>query len=414
MRVLFVDQSGQLGGGELSLLEVIRSSSHSAQVVLFSDGPLRKMLEDLNVTVHLLSPGRSSHVRKKAELKQMFLAVPSFFRLRRRVFRLAAEFDVVYANSQKAFLVCALAKRKRQPLIWHLRDMVDANHFSPSLRRLMIAAANRSATCVITNSNATRDAFLRAGGRADKVSVVYNGIRSTPFESIDLSTSASRRESLKLHDKFLIGAFGRLTPWKGQHILIAALASLPDVHALIVGEALFGEQEYAASLRKLAVDSGCSDRVHFMGFQNDIPALMAMVDMTVHTATAPEPFGRVIVESMLACRPVVASAAGGPLEIVADGVDGVLIEPGSIAALSSAIAYLRSHPQVRNDLAARGRVTAQSRFTVEAMVSAVDGIIDQAGIAPVQDGETAPVPWLKRSLRGLRKSTALWFSRRSE
>ena len=135
------------------------------------------------------------------------------------------------------------------------------------------------------------------------------------------------RAELRLGDGPVVGVFGRLAAWKGQHILVRALAELDDTQALIVGDALFGEQPYRASLEGEIGRSSGRHRIHLTGFRPDIPALMQLCDVVVHTSIAPEPFGRVIVEAMLAGRPVIASAAGGAKEIVEDGRSG-----GSVAA----------------------------------------------------------------------------------
>ena len=124
--------------------------------------------------------------------------------------------------------------------------------------------------------------------------------------------------------------FGRLAAWKGQHVFIRALAGVPDLHAVIVGGALFGEEAYEADLKRLCAELGVADRVHFLGFRRDIPRLMRMMDLIVHASTAPEPFGRVLVEAMLARTPLIASRAGGALEIVQDRVSGRLVAPDDV------------------------------------------------------------------------------------
>jgi glycosyltransferase involved in cell wall biosynthesis len=111
-----------------------------------------------------------------------------------------------------------------------------------------------------------------------------------------------------------------------------------------VGDALFGEQAYAATLHARAAQPDLAGRVHFLGFRSDIPALMCSMDIIAHTSTAPEPFGLVIVEAMLARRPVIATAAGGALEIVLRQQTGLLVAPGSIAELHDALSYILANP----------------------------------------------------------------------
>lgn len=379
MKVLFVDQTGQLGGGELSLLDVIRGTSHTAEVVLFTDGPFRKLLEEIPVPVHLLSAGTAGEVRREAGLSALLSAGPSFLRLRGELAKISRNFDVIYANSQKAFLVSALAKSGNQPLIWHLRDMLNAEHFSGMMRRVAVFTGNRAADLVVANSKATLNSLMESGGHSEKTTVIYNGIDSAPFDVIDERAVQELRRELGLDGKFVVGAFGRLSPWKGQHVLLDALPALPGVHAVIVGDALFGEQDYVELLHSKVKQNGLEGRVHFLGFRRDTAALMRVVDVVAHTATSPEPFGRVIVEGMLATRPVIATRAGGALEILRDEETGLLVTPGDSESLRAAIGRLQTDPDFSAQLAARGRKSAVQDFSVSGMVRSIDGAIERLG-----------------------------------
>jgi len=91
-----------------------------------------------------------------------------------------------------------------------------------------------------------------------------------------------------------VGVFSRLSYWKGQHVLLEAMRELPGVHALLAGEALFGETEYIAQLKALVSLPELAGRIHWLGFRSDVPALMATCNIVVHTSTEPEPFGRIV------------------------------------------------------------------------------------------------------------------------
>jgi glycosyltransferase involved in cell wall biosynthesis len=378
MRILYVDQTGQLGGGELSLLDVIKHSAHQAEIALFADGPFRGALEDLHVPVHLLSLGRADKIRREAGLASILLSVPAIVALRNELASLARGFDVIYANSQKAFLISALARRKGQILIWHLRDMLTADHFSPLTRKGAVLAGNFAATAIVVNSEAVRDSFVKAGGRPDKAVVVYNGISPEPFDAVRDADVEKLRSQMGLEGKFLVGVFGRLSPWKGQHIVIDALSGLPDTHILLVGEALFGEQAYADELRGRARSKGVEDRVHFLGFRRDIPTLMKLVDVVVHASTAPEPFGRVIVEAMLSGRPVIATRAGGVIEIIENEKTGLLVAPGSASELLTAIQRLRTPGTFTDQLTSAAKDRAIHLFSVGAMGIGIQQVLAAA------------------------------------
>jgi glycosyltransferase involved in cell wall biosynthesis len=234
---------------------------------------------------------------------------------------------------------------------------------------------------VIANSEASASALRTlAKLRAGKISVVYNGIDATSFDAAAMVPVAKLRARYQLpEDAFLIGCFSRLAHWKGQHVLLQALEAIPNAHAVIVGSALFGEDEYAALLQQQADVPALRGRVHFLGFQADVASLMVAMDVVVHTSIAPEPFGRVIVEAMLAKRPIVASRAGGALEIITDGVDGRLVEPDNSAALASAINNLRATPDATEAIVSQGYLRAKDFFGPVAYCVSVLGRLEKIG-----------------------------------
>jgi glycosyltransferase involved in cell wall biosynthesis len=118
-----------------------------------------------------------------------------------------------------------------------------------------------------------------------------------------------------------------------------------------------------------------ADRVHFLGFQDDIAACMKAVDVVTHTSIMPEPFGRVIIEGMLSKRPVVATRAGGVMDIVEDGENGILCSPGDAAELARVLERLKSNAPLRERLVEQGYVNATSRFGTQRYVESVEKIL---------------------------------------
>jgi len=376
-RILFVDHAGVLGGAELSLLDLAASFGERAEVLLLADGPFRTALAAKGVRVEVEPLGALGAVRKDAGLPSLG-ALMDAAGIARKLARRARTHDVLYANSQKAFVVAAAAGLLAQrPVVWHLRDILAEPHFSRA--NIMAAAqlANIRAAGVIANSHATADAFVAAGGHRALVHVVHNGIDLTPFDALTPGAVVEVRRALGLPaDAFVVAMFGRFHPWKGQPVLLEALAELPGVHALIVGAALFGETAFEAAQHQRARELGMTDRVHFLGFRDDIPALMRAADVIAHTSVLPEPFGRVVVEGMLAGRPVVATRAGGVPEIISEGDTGLLVPPADAHALAAAIRGLREHPTAAAAMAARGEAHARAHFTVDVMCARVGRALD--------------------------------------
>jgi glycosyltransferase involved in cell wall biosynthesis len=373
---LFVDHAGVLGGAELSLLDIASALGKRAEVLLLADGPFREALAARGVHVTVAPLGALGAVKKDTRIPSP-AALADALGVARVVARHARHHAMVCANSQKSFVVCAAAGLlARRPVVWHLRDILASPHFSATNVRAAVALANLRATRVIANSRATAAAFAAAGGRESLVRVVHNGIDPAPFDAVTDADAAEARAALGLPAAaFVVALFGRFHPWKGQQVLLQALPSLTGVHALFVGAPLFGEELFASALRAEAEKLGVADRAHFTGFRSDIPVLMRAADVVVHASVYPEPFGRVIVEGMLARRPVVATRAGGTGEIITDGETGVLVPPGDVQALASAISAFREDPARAAALAERGAAHARVNFSVSAMVAGVERVL---------------------------------------
>ena len=370
---LFIDHAGVLGGAELSLLDIVAAFGARGEVLLLADGPFRHLLEARGVAVRVEPLGALARVKKETRLPHPASALDAI-RIARRIAKQAGGRDLLYANSQKAFVVAAAAGLLAgTPVVWHLRDILAPPHFSTTNVRAASTLANLRAARVIANSQATANAFVAAGGRAALVRVVHNGVDAAPFDAAGPDEAAAVRRELGIPPgAFVIAMFGRFHPWKGQQVLLDALVGLDGVHALIVGAPLFGEELFASALRAQAERLGVTARAHFLGFRHDIPVLMAAADVVVHSSVYPEPFGRVVVEGMLARRPVVATRAGGITELVTDGETGVLVPPGDAAAMARAIAGLHADPARAAGIAARGARHAREHFSVGAMVRGVE------------------------------------------
>lgn len=369
-RVLFLNHTAQLGGGELSLLDLARHLP-GCRVVLFAPGPFWQRLNEAGVDVEVLAAGQTVlGVRRESRLGAL-AALPGILRMAHQVATMARAFDIIHCNSQKAFVVGALAGAiARKPVIWHLRDMLTHASFSGLNRRVTVQLANRLAKLVITNSQATADAFAAVGGDQRKTAVLYNGIDPAPAYG-----SAGRVRSglgLPAGQGPVLGCFSRLSPWKGQHVLLEAAAMLrpryPDLTVLLVGSPLFGEDAYAEELRHRASVLGLGRHVKFLGFRSDIPALMSLCDVVVHTSVEPEPFGRVIIEGQFAGKPVIATAAGGAVELIDHGKTGLLVPPGDPSALADAVRLLMDDAPLATRIGLAGHGRAEQEFTVAKMV----------------------------------------------
>lgn len=380
-QVLFLDQTGRLGGAELMLLDIATARAADSEVALFQDGEFRTALEKAGVKthVHKLSD-EAAAVDKQAGWRSVLGIIPAIVDLVLQIAQTARAFDVVYANTAKALIIGGPAARLAgRRLVFHLHDIISDGHFSRLNQRALIGCANACASSVIANSEATKAAFIASGGRAALCVVVPNGFhipeQRTPAEAV----RALRTELQIPQDAWTVLMAGRLAPWKGQHVLLEALRSVPGVHAVLLGDALFTDEDrrYAQQLHAAAEEPALAGRIHFAGFKTETLPYFDMADTVVHASVHAEPFGRVIVEGMLAGKPVIATRAGGAAEILQHEHTGLLVAPGDAADLSAALLRLQKDAAFSSALSQQAQQTARSVYALSAVQQQIESVIRQ-------------------------------------
>lgn len=367
--VLFVDHTANLGGGELCLLDLARLHRSHCRVVLLADGPLHTRLVEHGITTKVLKSSPALHqVRKMVKVSSILKALTGIFADAHTLATEAKDCDLIWANTHKAFVVSALSTLfSPKPVVYHLHDLLEPSHFSFWNRKGVVILANYFARSVVANSQATARSFIASGGKKTLLHTLYNGFEFQ--ESLKQEkVSANFQQDFGEGEHFLIGLFSRLTSWKGQHILLEALASLPPRFcALVVGDALFAEdKEYVRHLHQQVESLGLQERVRFLGFREDAWELMACCDVLVHCSVLAEPFGRVVVEGMATGKPMVAVDAGGVPEIIEDARTGLLIPAGDAESLAKALQRLEANPTWAKVLGEAGRKAVADRFSLEA------------------------------------------------
>lgn len=390
LRVVYLDHVAKLSGGEIALLRLLPHLHEvNAHVILFEDGPLAGRLREAGISVEILPLDRRVRETRKEEVvpgkisPRLAWATAAYtMKLARRLRQLDP--DLVHTNSLKAGVVGGVAARLAGiPVVWHLRDRLADDYLPAPTVALVRWWARRFATRVIANSSHTAATLsVRVHPETPRVSRLLNAVVPevsivpdpvTPFASVP---DVERREG------FTVGMVGRLAPWKGQDIFLRAFArAFPDgaERAAIVGSAMFGEDDFAASLPGLVEELGIADRVEWRGFVEDVPRELARFDVLVHASRVAEPFGQVVIEAFAAGVAIVAADDGGPQEIITDGVDGLLCPPGDVEAFAAALTRLREDSDLRTRIAAAGHERAKE-FSPRAVVPRVMEIYRAASL----------------------------------
>ncbi len=342
--------SSLLGADGLATL-VITTSIH--------DGMAKRIAEASGATVRALPIGHGPRRPLRVAAWQRLRTISSFpaIYMAARAFRP----DVIYSSQQRqdCRIASLLAATLRVPQVIHLHYIVGPFLGPHVLERLPRVSA------IITVSEFIHDRAIKDGGvDPARVHTILNtiGALAAPTRS---SRVRAREIMGVLDDTPVFGMVARFSPWKGQLECVKALAKVlaggtPSVLALV------GDGENIEEVRALAIEAGVSSSVRFMGQRTDARELLHGLDVFVHPSYN-EPFGLSVLEAQATGLPVVAFAEGGIPEIVCDQQTGLLVAPGNVDALATAMATLARDADLRRTLGAQARERAESSmFSPEA------------------------------------------------
>jgi glycosyltransferase involved in cell wall biosynthesis len=400
-RVLYVEPANYMGGSVVSLLRLLRRldrRTYEPVVLLWRPNEISARFRDLDVPVVFLHPEASRETTEVPEQRQdraddlerlspllagayrelralywsVRLNLPEAWQIRQLIRR--HRIDLVHLNNRlyntrSAALAAWLAG---VPSLCHLR------YFDPF--HLPDRGLARSVTEFIYISRAVAEAAARRNPGL-KGTVIYDGLELTEPLSRERVQDVRARYGLRSSD-FVIANFGRLVPWKGQDVFLRALArvasQLPEWQALIVGATDPSEdrrfEPYLLELRKAL---GLSTRVHFTGHCDRAAELMSAVDVIVHSASSPEPFGLVVIEGMAAAKPVIATQAGGVLDSIEDGQTGLLVPPNDVEAMAKAILRVANDRTWADCVGVQARERVAAQFTLEQYAARIESVYER-------------------------------------
>jgi glycosyltransferase involved in cell wall biosynthesis len=336
-RVLSLQPVADGGGSETALIAMLgqlAADGWECHVALPSQPRLASEYAAAGATVHVVPTPRLTTTGAATRWLAYGVAWPmSVVRLAWLARRL--QVNVIHSNSLHCWQGWAVATLLRRPHIWHAREIVFQ---SPAALRLERSLTRRFATVVIAASRAVAE-------QLDPVNVTV--VTDEPDARVFHPHRAGRfRRVIGIEDTTpLVGSVARLDTWKGFDVLLDAFEALrrlrPNLELVVAGGSVAGKEAYADRLEQRATAMA---GVHWLGRRRDIPDLMADLDVFVQVSTQPEPFGLVLVEALATGVPVVAGAAGGPIEILDDAhagsTAGRLVTPGDPAALAEAVLAL--------------------------------------------------------------------------
>jgi glycosyltransferase involved in cell wall biosynthesis len=388
VNVLYVNHTGEVSGGERSLLILLGALPAEVHpLVACPPGSLAAAVKLLDVQTTAITGTagslRAHPLHTPRALAEMGLAALQVGRLARR-----NRAEVVHANSIRAGILLGLARLSTAASVVHIRDCLPAGPLTSATMRLIAATA----TTVVANSHYTGEC-MRSAAPGASVEVVYNPVDLARFDPARIDPADARARLLRElgglpERRLLLGLVAQISPWKGQETAIEALRLLVrdgvDAQLLLIGSAKFvsratryDNEGYVAELRARVARSGLEDRVSWLGEREDVPALMRALDMLL-LPSREEPFGRTLIEAMALGVPVLATNVGGPSEIIENGREGYLLSPSEPDAWAQAIRTVAESPELRGALGLAGRRRVEQAFTVERHVAAMLSVYERA------------------------------------
>jgi glycosyltransferase involved in cell wall biosynthesis len=381
VRIVFLSPSGELGGAETALLDMLAAirdarPDWTLAMIAASDGPLAAKaaryadvasLPFPNALARLGEWGARGSIATSLRLGAgLITASAPVMIYARRLQRRLLDFhpDIIHSNGLKMHLLAARVRPRESKLVWHLHDY-------PAARRLtahLLASQAHRCDAMLANSESVAAETRQTFG-ATTVYTVYNSVDLDRFSPVGVCTDLDNAAGLSPLDAggIRVGLVGTFARWKGHSVFLEAMARLRDlsnVRGYIVGDSIYqtdASQYSREELRAQAQALGVADTVGFTGKVEDVPSVLRALDIVVHASTEPEPFGLVIAEAMACARPVIVSRAGGAAEIAQGGA--VFHEPGNSRELAERVRELASDPARRATLGAEGREAALRLFS---------------------------------------------------
>lgn len=395
-RVLFVERTTWLGGSAVSLdglLKGLDTRSYQPLILTRPANSFRKEWEKFGEIILEQAPPWKQPVRGKRDVAgalkrtspaagRLYVQIKDFLTFLRKDWRAARRLarifkdrriDLIHNNNGLPFDRAAVTASWLAGVnqVCHFRAFAPLSPIDRWLARKVQAHI-----CV---SQAVKE-FLTGQGIPDsRIHVVYNPIDLDAFGNAVDAARIRRDLGLESSD-IVITNVGRLDWWKGHDVFVEAIRELrdrwPNLRALLVGDRgpTRRSMDYCEQLRRTISAFGLRETVVFAGPRRDIPSVMAASDILVHSATEPEPLGRVIMEGMAAGRAVIATAGGGVTEIVKDRDTGLLVPPGNADAIVDGVELLLHEPLLRARIGQNAQAYARRHFSIQNHWDSVHGV----------------------------------------
>jgi glycosyltransferase involved in cell wall biosynthesis len=370
-KILFVIGTLDVGGTETQLVELAtrldRRIFEPIVCCLSSDGPLAPRLRASGIAVHTLGfrGFRSTRSKYLVSISSGWRLLSGLWMLIRRERPAILHGMLFWAYVLGTFV----GRAAGVPIVIASRRSLGLFKAHKPVYLLLERIVDRMTDRFIANSEAVRaDTIAREHVRPSDIIVIRNGLDLTRF---DVVANPQLAVSLGVSDRPCAIVVSNFIYYKGHEYFLRAwrdvLVRFPSAVVMLVGDGVL-----RSKLERMADDLQIRDAVRFLGVRHDVPALLALADLYVHPSLE-EGYSNALLEAMAAGKAVVATAVGGNVEAVSDGVTGLLVPPRDAAALEAAMTRLLSDQDAARRMGERARRHVHETYEIGAMVRAYEG-----------------------------------------
>lgn len=383
--ILVIHQSAELYGSDktmLYFLSELDKTKYLPIIVLPFEGPLKIELEKNNIKV-VIAPVLKLY-RKMFTPKNIFKFIKEYYKGIKILNALNKQykFDLVYTHTLAVLIGILFAKKRNIKHLWHVQEIIaKPKIFNFLFKKILSLDCNHK---VVYDSIATMNFWIENNLKlTEKSEAVWNGIETKNSKSFTDAELREVRENyfFTTNNEIVIALVGRINSWKGQQLLLQSFKTLIEKHKHIklvyLGSAPPNQTIFETELRNKIKEYNLESNVILIPFQKEIEKFWNSIDIAVVPSTEPEPFGMVVIEAMLAKKPVIASNHGGPTEIVVENETGLLFEPNNHNSLSAALEKLIKDEQLRKLYGANGFKRVHNTFSLENHVNHFEKIFEE-------------------------------------
>tara|TARA_B100000989_G_scaffold151585_1_gene113104 strand:+ start:153 stop:1277 length:1125 start_codon:yes stop_codon:yes gene_type:complete len=339
----------------ISSIDIFIKNGFKVYLILPNNGPLNnnKIIKKTNLKIINVGVFRKKYFNFFGLIDRLYYIIKSSLHIKN--FLKNNNVDLVYINTSTIISPSIAAKLIGIPSIYHIHEIPKG---SAIYVKFIVLFLNNFARNIICVSKSVKEFWINHGLKKNKLKIIYNGFNFKNYKYKNLKK-----------DKIVFTCISRIIPYKGHLILVELFDKIckinNKIYLQIVGDTLPEYQKYLEILKLNVGKKGLSDKIIFMGFQEDISSILSVSNFFIHTPIEPDPLPTVIFEAIKSRTPVITNDLGGAYEILNDGKYGLFINNDLKEEASNKILkYLNSH-EAQKDNINKALIYASNKFSKE-------------------------------------------------